>query len=76
MRCVYLMLKIHPSHLLRFPLPLRLPTLPLSRNDMKTRTSSTTKHVEFLWVLFCRYVLFSPFRKLAIEYLPLAKVFV
>ena len=31
------------------------------------------KHVEFLWVLLCRYVFFPSSRKPTMEYLPLAK---
>ena len=34
---------------------------------------STAEHVEFVWVLLCRYVFFPTSRKLAMEYLPLAK---
>ena len=40
-----------------------------------TRTFSITEHVEFLWVLLCRYVFFSTYGKPepGMEYLPLAK---
>ena len=34
---------------------------------------STTKHVEFLWALLCRYVFFFNFGKPAMEYLPIGK---
>ena len=38
-----------------------------------TRVPFTTEHVEFLWVLLCRYVFFPSSRKPIMEYLPLAK---
>ena len=38
-----------------------------------TRVPSTARHVEFLWVLLCQHVFFPSSRKLAMEYLPLAK---
>ena len=34
---------------------------------------STVEHVEFLWVLLCRYVFFPISEKPTMEYLPLAK---
>ena len=38
-----------------------------------TRVPSTANHVEFLWVLLCRYVFFPRSGKPAMEYLSLAK---
>ena len=38
-----------------------------------TRVLSTTKHIECLWVLLCRFVFFPHSGKPSLEYLPMAR---
>ena len=74
MRYVFLMLKIHPSHLLRFPPSLKLHAHPLFENGMTPLgLPLLLSRLSFLWVLLCRYVFFPTFIKPTMKYLPLAK---
>ena len=65
-----------------FPFPLTSPSEILLRKELQTmalltkswpRVLSITKHIEFPWVLFYRFVFFPHSGKPSIEYLPLAR---
>ena len=64
----------HHFLILKFlPLPRLLTHPPYRRGELLLGVLSTSEHIEFLWVLLCRFAFFPHSSKPFVEYLPLAR---